>query len=748
MKSRPAALALLFLLAMTVVAFAPMVFKGEHIVPFHFQWGSITGIPHSGEPGAVAMGLPRSDDSPIFIHYPNACFAAQSLRHGELPTWDPYVGCGTPALAGGQTYPFSPFQWLFFLSPDPWVYTAGLFLGCLWGALGAYLWLGGFGLRPWQRAFGAVVWSFNPRCLQWVIYSDIWAAWWFGWLLWAWDQALEKERRRGWLPAVMIAGMVYCGHPETAFLLTGASVVYLLVAWRLRTAEERIPGRRLLARFAGAIALAGALTAVHWLPLLANFSDSHTYKGAFFETILNQRFPPSTFLSPASDLYLSPMLVALLLAGLLALRRQRKLWAAVALLVLGLFLGHLLFPFRPVLWVASLDGLVRAVYARPLIWFALAPLAAAGAWRLAQEGGAAQRRKGAFVVAAGALPMGIFLLVQALGGNPLYRLLTLPWIAYCLAGLGALGIAAAASAPALRKTALAAGILLVCLDPWSHQGYAYPYFNRTDPQNAPAVRQVAPVLQASHGRMAATLSEKYWVQGFLTPNMAEVWGVRDIRVVDVMLSARMVALHDGLYGKDRAFFGTILNYPGSPPDALAALGVRLLGEPLDENSGAFRWSPVPGALPRAFVAHEVVRSSGVEESARLWRTMVDRGPSPGIAILEGWGGGAEVGRADAGDKVEWLEDGMSRVKLRVTTAEGGVLVLLDTYASGWKATVDGRPAKIFPANLAFRAVDVPPGSHEVDFLYRPWAVRAGLALSGAGWLAVLLLAVWAWKRRD
>jgi hypothetical protein len=747
MRRRPAVLALLFLVAMVVVAFAPMVFRGEHIVPYTFQWGSITGIPNSGDPAVVKLGLPRSDDSPIFIHYPNACFAGECVRRGELPLWDPYTGCGAPALGGGQTYPFSPFQWPFFLVPTPWVYTLGLFLGCLWGALGAYLWLGGFELSPWQRALGATIWSFNPRCLEWMVYSDIWAAWWFGWLLWAWDRALDRDSRAWWLPALMVTGMVYCGHPETAFLLTGASVVYLAFAWRLGRAQERLPGRVLAGRFAAVAALAGLLTNIHWLSLLANLPDSHTYKGAFFETIANQRFPASTFLSPASDLYVSPMLFGLLFAGVWALRSHRKLWAAVALLLLGLLLGHLLFPFRPVLFLVSLGGLVRAVYARPLIWFALAPLAAFGAKALRETGGRTSRRRAALLCAGGALPILLFLAVQALLGNPLYRLLTLPWVAFCCAALGLLTAAAAVPPGRGKATLLAGGLLALCLDPYGRQGYAYLYFNRIDPQKAPAVQSVKPDLEAGHGRMAATLSEKYWVQPFLAPNMAEVWGVRDIRVVDVLLNRRMVALHDGFYGKDRSFFGTILNYPGVPPDVLRALGVQRLGEPVDENSGAFRWTAVPGALPRAFLAHEVVRSPGEAQSARLWREYVNHGPAIGSVILEGWSGRLAVGAPGPGDGVEWLEDGMARVRLRATTASGGVLVLLDTYASGWKAEVDGRPARIYPANLAFRAVEVPPGTHEVRFDYRPWSVQAGMLCLIAGWLAVLALAALAFTRR-
>jgi len=43
--------------------------------------------------------------------------------------------------------------------------------------------------------------------------------------------------------------------------------------------------------------------------------------------------------------------------------------------------------------------------------------------------------------------------------------------------------------------------------------------------------------------------------------------------------------------------------------------------------------------------------------------------------------------------------------------------------------VDGRPAEILRANLAFRALEVTPGPHTVDLVYRPPAVLWGLSCS-------------------
>jgi uncharacterized membrane protein YfhO len=66
------------------------------------------------------------------------------------------------------------------------------------------------------------------------------------------------------------------------------------------------------------------------------------------------------------------------------------------------------------------------------------------------------------------------------------------------------------------------------------------------------------------------------------------------------------------------------------------------------------------------------------------------------------------------------------------------LVMSETYYPGWKAKVDRKRAPVYPANIAFRAVPVPSGHHNVRLLYKPESVRIGAYLAGVGLLLLLV----------
>jgi membrane protein YfhO len=136
---------------------------------------------------------------------------------------------------------------------------------------------------------------------------------------------------------------------------------------------------------------------------------------------------------------------------------------------------------------------------------------------------------------------------------------------------------------------------------------------------------------------------------------------------------------------------------------------------------------VPRALPRAFAVTGVRTSAGPPAFATVMDPDFD--PSREVLLPPDAARPAPPGAAGA---VHVESRHADRVTLVADLTRAGHVVLVDTHDPGWKATVDGRPAPVHQANLAFRAVAVPEGRHRIEFRYRPASVSWGAALSLAG----------------
>ncbi|MBN2574881.1 MAG: YfhO family protein [Deltaproteobacteria bacterium] len=146
--------------------------------------------------------------------------------------------------------------------------------------------------------------------------------------------------------------------------------------------------------------------------------------------------------------------------------------------------------------------------------------------------------------------------------------------------------------------------------------------------------------------------------------------------------------------------------------------------------------------PRAFVAYRYRHGLGDEQVlARLFapgRSGVDLG-----AVHLAGAGHDELGAREAPSPCRIERPVPEHVILHCQAVRPGYAVLLDEWTRGWSATVDGSPAAIERADVVFRAVAIPAGSHRVEMCYQTPGLRAGAMLSLAGWLGFLILAgVW------
>jgi hypothetical protein len=146
---------------------------------------------------------------------------------------------------------------------------------------------------------------------------------------------------------------------------------------------------------------------------------------------------------------------------------------------------------------------------------------------------------------------------------------------------------------------------------------------------------------------------------------------------------------------------------------------------------------VPRPLPRTYV----VGGARVADEAPSLRLIEEPSFDPEREIILPEGTPVPAAPLPMGTSriVEWKPD---RVRLEADLVSPGYVVLVDTYDPSWRATVDGAPAEILRANVAFRAVRVPAGRHLVEMVCRPASLVVGLAVTAltvSGLLAGLVL---------
>jgi hypothetical protein len=152
-------------------------------------------------------------------------------------------------------------------------------------------------------------------------------------------------------------------------------------------------------------------------------------------------------------------------------------------------------------------------------------------------------------------------------------------------------------------------------------------------------------------------------------------------------------------------------------------------------------------LPRAWLAAEsmvldegrileVVRTGKLPDGS-VWdplRTaLVEAKPSPAMVTAA----------QDAGTEITKYEP--NRVSLKSYSTGTSILVLSENHYPGWRAYVDGRATDTLRVNYNLRGVELSPGEHQIEFVYRPKSVIIGFLVS---LLTLAALLFWVMRGRQ
>ncbi len=191
--------------------------------------------------------LARGDTFLYFYPYWDA--AADALRHGRIPLWNPHLFMGAPFLANSQAGFFYPLNWpVWLLLPTPYAVSASILLHLLIAGGGAYL--AGrqtLGLGRWGGLVTAVLFALGGYLTAQVEHiNQLQGLAWLPWFLWVAARVFRSRLGNRWVLvgqgavgfALLFSLQLLAGHTQTSFI-TGVMLIvwgaaHWLEKWLLR----------------------------------------------------------------------------------------------------------------------------------------------------------------------------------------------------------------------------------------------------------------------------------------------------------------------------------------------------------------------------------------------------------------------------------------------------------------------------------------------------------------------------------
>lgn len=713
------------------------------------------------------------------------------------PIWNRYVGFGAPLLGEPAFSLVYPLTWFNLLVPPVEYYKVFVAFHLVWASVGAWRLARRFGFSSPEAFVAAAGFGLSGPFLSAAsLFHHFAGASWLPWVLTALEDVLAAPRRRAVLGLGVAAALqALAGSADMCFF--SAILGGLRAVVHLRQATLPAAGRTMASLLAAAL-LAGSLAAVQWAPTAALVQDSWrgrmtTDTAGFWSihplTLVDAALPGSLADLPLGEgarreLYDSrpPLLrssylgfLALALAGF-GLVRGGRAGIGVALvcaLLLWLALGR--HGHAQVLW-SHVPIRYPAKFLLPLS-LGVAILAAIGLRALpGGERGAGGKSIRGLVVALAAWAVLCMVAAAWAWGNPAALA---PWLATWASPtqaarelairflLGALLAALAAGLAAWRWRATPAKpaqawvwSLLVAAD----LALAGRGANLAAPRELLTVRPpVLGSLRAAQARRIHSVLESSDCQQVVREPVG--WPPATAPILGrVERLAPPMAARWGLFGSFDGEFtglGKVWAWPvtdavwtsrGDPEgrrllqvagvDHVVLLGggdyggLPLVAEHETVNACPVRVLRVPDPLPWVYVV-------GAERAGDTVAVLTDASFDPRREVAVA-GGRSRAAPPDFTGRAALLRERGDEIVVEAETNADAVLVLLEAYDSGWRATIDGGPAEVMRANVLFRAVRIPPGRHTVRFVYRPPALVWGAGLSLLG---LVVTAGLAWRTR-
>jgi hypothetical protein len=706
--------------------------------------------------------------------YPVAQYFRDSFWRGELPLWNPLNDFGVPMLAQwnpAMLYPPSLFYLVFPLSWSLGVFNV------------AHLFLAGMGMyflaRRWTgnqlaAAVAGAAFAFNGlnwHMLMWI--SNLAACAWMPWVVLAVEQAWRRGGR--WLAGAALAGamQMLTGSPEIIML----TWLFVGALWAQEFVWGGLPRGWMTGRFAAVGLLVTGLAAAQLLPFLE--LAKHSQRDAAYSSTLGWAMPLSglaNFLAPlfhcypagqglfvqydqywVASYYSGAGLLLLAAAGVWG-ARNRRVWLLAGAGILSVWMalgdkGHLYS------WVkAALPALgmlrypikfvVLAVFTIPL-------LAAYGvSWQRSETGESTRALR----------------VMRNIGVVLLLLLAAIVWVAwrhpmveddwpatwrnalsravFVVAAPGLL--LALGRAPEFRLRAMLAVLLLLALwlDVYTHAPNLSPAMNRgiyapgliradlklDGPAEASRFMETKPVMDKVHYLSLKDPAADYLCRRLTLFDNCNL--LDDISKADGFFS---------LYLRD-SFHVTELLYAAddNSPDLKGLedfLGISHLSATNIDATKILDWTARSSYLPLMTAGQAPVFAM----QSNIWPALVSKNFDPRETVYLPPEAQPFITARRADAKIIFTDIQAQRLNAEVEAASPSLLVVAQSFYTPWHAYVDGARVKLWEANGAFQALEIPAGRHEVMLIYEDEMFEVGAVISLTTLAALVVF--WIWRRR-
>jgi hypothetical protein len=714
---------------------------------------------------------------PSLQFYPWREFAFEMLRGGQLPLWNPYNGAGAPLSANYQSALFYPFNWIGLVLPLAWGISVTAVLHLFIAAWGMWAFTGRLGLPSLGRGVSALAFGLTGYLVARLgTYPMVSAAAWLPWLMWAVLGVLMYRRPRDVGGLSLLSGLqLLAGHAQMAwYSLLLAGLFALFQALRQRERDRWI---RLGLVIVG-LALGGAIASIQLLPTTELLATSQRSDGVDFDFAMNFSYGPAralnflapdVFGNPADGSYLTegaffedavyigllPLVSAFAAMIGWIIRRFRKgldelpaastipFWLALLVVAFVFALGKYtpVFPFL-FDYVPTFD-----LFQAPVRWhiwtvFALSVLAGIGTRSWGRGYWLFFGTRLAIAGCIGAALLAVFVAPNVVRVDDPDTMEAVQVLIRAVALTGILGAIAGAltllqpegdSRPyawwglaVLVFVAVDLGRAAWGLNPTVPAAFydRMAYEGRADergywPEEAERAVVFDTYLLFDDYRVAVENWRAFRASEVPNLNLLDRWHLlNNFDPLRVGHFAQYISLvEDHLPDADPLLQAAQVNAVYDDNGERSALDLRVARAWFVES---VCWHAEEAALIDALTTAdwEPLRQAHMIGDGDC-PLLADDGTAPGMVML--------------------LEDFNNRVGLLVETAADGWLVLADTFYPGWTALVDGQPADMHRANLAFRALSVPAGAETVEFVYRPAWLLPGIFISIAALVVTLAL---------